>query len=97
MIRDQHEISRPIVRIHTAGRIGQNQLLRPHKSHQSCGQHHIRHGIPFIVMHSSLHDDHRLLFYIAECLLTKEGKQIVINRRQYEGLKQMVSEKVDLE
>ena len=30
-------------------------------------------------------------------LLTKEGKQIVINRQQYEGLKQMVSEKVDLE
>ena len=30
-------------------------------------------------------------------LLTKEGKQIVINRQQYEGLKRMVSEKVDLE
>ena len=66
MIRDQHEISRPIIRIHAAGRIGQDQLLRPHKSHQSCGQHYVSHGIPFIVMHSSLHDDHRRLFHVAE-------------------------------
>ncbi|MCI9013289.1 MAG: Crp/Fnr family transcriptional regulator, partial [Lachnospiraceae bacterium] len=35
--------------------------------------------------------------FMEDGLLTKEGKQIVINRQQYEGLKRMVSEKVDLE
>ncbi|MCI8898406.1 MAG: helix-turn-helix domain-containing protein, partial [Lachnospiraceae bacterium] len=35
--------------------------------------------------------------FMEDGLLTKEGKQIVINRQQYEELKRMVSEKVDLE
>lgn len=35
--------------------------------------------------------------FLEEGLITKEGKQIVINRQQYEGLKQIVSEKVELE
>ena len=35
--------------------------------------------------------------FMEDGLLKKEGKQIVIDREQYEGLKQIVSEKVDLE
>lgn len=35
--------------------------------------------------------------FMEEGLVTKEGKQIVIDRQQYEGLKQIVSEKVELE
>ena len=35
--------------------------------------------------------------FMDEGLVTKEGKQIVIDRQQYEGLKQIVSEKVELE
>lgn len=34
--------------------------------------------------------------FMEEGLITKEGKQIVINREQYEGMKRIVSEKVDL-
>lgn len=35
--------------------------------------------------------------FMEEGLITKEGKQVVIDRRQYEGLKEIVSEKVELE
>ena len=31
-----------------------------------------------------------------ENLITKEGNQIFINREQYEGLKKIVSQKIDL-
>lgn len=35
--------------------------------------------------------------FLEEGLVSKEGKQIVIDRRQYEGLKEIVSKKVELE
>ena len=66
MIRNHHQIPRLEILIHTAGRIRQNHFFRPQHSHDPDRHHHIRHIVPFVVMNSSLHNDHRNLLHIAE-------------------------------
>ena len=66
MVGQQHKIPCMEGRIDAAGRIGQKQDLRPHHLHQPGRKHHVGNRVALIIMHPSLHADHRDLSHIAE-------------------------------
>ena len=66
MVTNQHEIACVECAVNSTGSVGQKQDLRPHKSHEPCGKHHIAHRIPLIEVNTALHDHNRNAVYIAE-------------------------------
>ena len=66
MILDEHQTARMKRRVDATGSIGKEKNFRTHHLHQTGGQHHIRDRIALIVMHPSLHQNHRDLIDITE-------------------------------
>ncbi len=66
MVCEHHEISCRKGRVDAAGGVGQKEDFCPHQLHQTHRQYHVRDRISLIVMHPSLHADHRHILDVTE-------------------------------
>ena len=59
LICNHHKISHLKSLFYASGRIGQKKNINAHTLHQTGGEHHVLHGISFVIMNPALHNNCR--------------------------------------